>query len=167
MSELHILQYINLTTKKCLVLLTYLYGLCKVHRSPKDEFFLLDWADKRPLSFYELIWAITHCNRSSFMPYEDDKMNLNDSITNKLYCLSLAEGLAWDIFMSMPVIGLFPCGGISKSSYLSCLIFSIFFSFLYQHLQGFSPISYLIHIPLERIHSLLFFPINTNTEPLT
>ena len=35
--------------------------------------------------------------------------NLKDSITNKIYCLILAEVLARDIFMSKPVAELFPC----------------------------------------------------------
>ena len=33
--------------------------------------------------------------------------NVKDSITNKIYCLILAEVLARDVFMSKPVIGLF------------------------------------------------------------
>jgi hypothetical protein len=49
-------------------------------------------------------------------------MNLKDFIINKNLCLILAEVLARDIFMSKPVTVLFLCGGISKSSYLSCLI---------------------------------------------
>ena len=54
-------------------------------------------------------------------------MNLEDSLANKIYWLCIAEVLARDIFMSQPVSGLFPCRGISKSRYLSCLVFLIFF----------------------------------------
>jgi hypothetical protein len=35
--------------------------------------------------------------------------DLKDPITNKIYCLILAEALARDIFMCKSVIGLFPC----------------------------------------------------------
>ena len=64
--------------------------------------------------------------------------NLRDSITNKIYCFILAQVLARDIFMSKSVTGLFPCGGISKSCYLSCLIFSNF-SLCSQHLKRVLP----------------------------
>lgn len=56
-------------------------------------------------------------------------MNLKDFITNKKYYLILAEVLSRDTFMSEPIIELFPCGGISKLYYLSCLI-CLNFSFL-------------------------------------
>jgi hypothetical protein len=49
--------------------------------------------------------------------------NLKDS---KIY---LAGVLDRDIFMSKAITGLFPCVGISKSSYLPCMMFSNF-SFL-------------------------------------
>jgi hypothetical protein len=58
------------------------------------------------------------------MPLEGRHDEFKDSITNKIYCLISAELLAGDIFMSKPVARLYPCGGISKSFYLSCFIFS-------------------------------------------
>ena len=95
-------------------------------------------------------------------------MNLKDSITNKTYCLILAQVLARDIFMSKSVTGLFPCGGISKSCYLSCLILSNF-SFL--SLDKIFRLSYLIisdpyyfgRGPMPFLLSCK----NTNTEPLS
>lgn len=39
-----------------------------MHRIVKDEFLPLVWATERWLSFYELIWSITNCNRSLFVP---------------------------------------------------------------------------------------------------
>ena len=50
-------------------------------------------------------------------------MNLEDSLANKIYWLYIAEVLARDIFMSQPALGMFPCRGISKLCYLSCLVF--------------------------------------------
>ena len=50
-------------------------------------------------------------------------MNFEDSVANKFYWLCIAEVLARDIFVSQPTLGLFPCRGISKSCYLSCLEF--------------------------------------------
>lgn len=54
-------QWINLDTvvhsaiyesqSKMLVLLRYSYGVCKMHRSVKDEILLLVWVDERQLSF--------------------------------------------------------------------------------------------------------------------
>ena len=49
--ELYILQCMNPTTKT-LVLLRYSYGLCRVHRSVKDEILLLVRAGERQLSFF-------------------------------------------------------------------------------------------------------------------
>jgi hypothetical protein len=52
--------------------------------------------------------------------------NFKDSITNKIYYLTLVEILAREICLSKPAIKLFPCRGISRSSYLSFLISSNF-----------------------------------------
>lgn len=78
--------------------------------------------------------------------------NLKDSITNKIYCLIVAEVLARNIFMSKPVTRLFPCWGISRSIYLFHLIFSNFSRSL-----GGLPLLYLIHITLEGFQSLFSF----------
>lgn len=67
--------------------------------------------------------------------------------------------------MSKPITGLFPYGGSSKSSYLSCLIFFFFFS-VAKIFRGL-PLSYLIHITLEGVQSLFSFPVNTNTESIS
>ena len=94
-------------------------------------------------------------------------MNLKDSITNKTYCLILAQVLARDIFMSKSVTGLFPCGGISKSCYLSCLILSNF-SFL--SLDKIFRLSYLIISDpyyFGRGPKPFLIIINTNTKPLS
>ena len=118
-------------TSRISVLLRYSYPLCRVHRSVKDEICSLFEQVKDNCLFYELFLTITNCviNLHSWYMKEGMK-NLKDSITNKIYCLILAEVLARDIFMSKSVTGLFPCWGISRSSYLSCSIF-LSFSFLY------------------------------------
>ena len=94
-------------------------------------------------------------------------INFKDSVTKKIYWLILVEVSAEDIFMFHPVSGLFPCGGISNSCYLSCLVF-LKFSFLSvaKIFKG-SSLSYLIYITLVEPQSLFFFPANTNTEPLS
>ena len=51
---------------------------------------------------------------------------------------------------------------------MSCLIFSNFsFLSLAKKSSGGLLLSYLIHITLEGVQSIFFFPINTNTEPLS
>ena len=85
--------------------------------------------------FYELILSMTNCNKS-LLHMKEGMKNLKDSITNKIYCLNLAEVLARDIFMAKPVTGLFPCQGINSSSYLSCLIFLFFFFFFFEIFGG-------------------------------
>lgn len=134
-----------------LVLLRYLYVLCKVLRSLKDEFLLLVWGDERRRSFYGLIWSISSCNRSS-CHVKDGVMNIMDSITNKTYCLISGEVLTRDTFMSELLRGLFLCGGISKSRYLSCLISNSSFC-LKASPSGGLPSSHLIHITLEGVLS--------------
>jgi len=92
-------------------------------------------------------------------------MNFKDSVTNKSYCLILADVLARDIFMSNPVSGLFLMWR-NQQNIVPVLfdLLKFFFSTCSQNLQGDFPLSYLIHITLEGIQSLLFFPVNTNTE---
>lgn len=91
--------------------------------------------------------------------------NLKGSIINKIYCLNLAEVLARDIFMSKLVTGLFPCPGISRSSYLCCLIFSNFsFLSVAKIFRGSSPII-SDNITLEGVQSFFSFPVNTVSLP--
>ena len=92
--------------------------------------------------------------------------NLKDSIANKIYCLMLAEALARDIFMSKPVTG---CSLVEDSAdqVTYPVRFSQIFLFCSQDLQGVFPPSYPIHITLEGVQSLISFPVNTNTEPLS
>lgn len=91
-------------------------------------------------------------------------MNLEDYVANKTHWLCIAEVLARDIFMSQPVSGLFPCRGISKSCYLSCLV--LFFFFLSFLSAAETPIKsdpcYFGNIPKP-----FFFPVNTNLEPVS
>jgi len=68
-------------------------------------------------------------------------MNLKDSVTNKIYCLILAEVLARGIFISKPILGLFPCGGISKSFYLPCLVLNFSLLSVVKIFRGSSPIT--------------------------
>lgn len=70
---------------------------------------------------------------------KESMKNLNDFTTNKTD-LNSAEVLATDIFMSKPVIELLPCQGMSRSSYLSCLVFLIFFSSVAKIFRESSPV---------------------------
>jgi hypothetical protein len=60
--------------------------------------------------------------------------NFEDFVVNNIYRLCIVEVLASDIFMPQTVWGLFPYREISKSCYLSCLVFLIFFFFCSQDL---------------------------------
>ena len=77
---------------------------------------------------------------------KEGMQNFKDSITNKIYYLILVEILAREICLSKPAIKLFPCRGISRSSYLSFLISSKFFEIF----KGL-PLSYQIDITLEGV----------------
>lgn len=68
-------------------------------------------------------------------------INFKDSVTKKIYWLILVEVSAKDIFMFHPVSGLFPCGGIRNSYYLSCLVvFKFSFLSVAKMFRGSSPI---------------------------
>lgn len=54
-------------------------------------------------------------------------INFEDFILNKICRLCIVDILVSSIFMSLSILGLFPCREIIKSCYLSCLIFLNFF----------------------------------------
>ena len=142
------------------VQLRYSYGLYKEYRSVKDELLLLVSAGKWQPPIFKLIWSIINVINLLSCHVKDGMMRLKISVTNNIYCIILAEVWDRDIFMSKPVTGLIPRGGVSKSCFLSCSIFSKFlFLSVAKFFREFS-LSYVIHITLEEVQSLFFFPIN-------
>jgi hypothetical protein len=97
-------------------------------------------------------------------------INFEDSVANKVYGICVAQVLARDFSMSQPVLGLFPCKGINKSCYLTCLVFLIlFFPSCLQSIffRGSSFILSDLYYFGKSPKPSFSFPVNTNTEPLS
>lgn len=99
---------------------------------------------------------------------------LDSCVANKMYCLRIHSlSLSGDIVMSQTVSVLFPCRGISNTSYLLC--WSLSFLLTAKVFRESPPLLnlmfrvlflfYFIFINLEGIHSFSF-PMETETKPL-